>query len=160
MLGSLLIFVITLSWGSQYSFTKWSILLVIWVDGEESPERGEVQSNPKLGISVPENRSYKVSNSGAIAIQIDLIDLIMKIKQGKETQVVYTNKKQQSVPKDPARMPTGDIASTKDFVLYSLALAPSRSSAPAPVMAGLSVSTTVVWKRTVLPSFHISVLRV
>lgn len=93
-------------------------------------------------------------------IQIDLIGLMGMGKTKKKGTVVYTKKKQQSDPSVPARFANGNIASTKDFIFYSLALAPSRSSAPAPVMAGLPVSTTVAWNRTVLPSFHISVLRV
>lgn len=43
---------------------------------------------------------------------------------------------------------------------YNLLFPPSSSSAPAPEMLSLPVSLTFCWKTTVLPSFHISVMRV
>lgn len=44
--------------------------------------------------------------------------------------------------------------------IYNLLLPPSMSSAPAPEIHSLPVSLTFVWKMTMFPSFHISVIKV
>lgn len=101
-------------------------------------------------------------------IEEDPIDLIRNNNTTKDTGGMYIQKRKER--KNKRHNLTGAMLelSCRDIspqrgsqpIFYSFALAPSSSSAPAPLIAGLPVSTTVAWKRTVLPSFHISVLRV